>query len=118
MNIISVKEIAYLVKEERQNKGWTQAELAKRAAVSRDWLIGLEKAKPSVELSLVLRTLKALGLKLTAAPSKPPSNPFSIYLESLKFKDEDKPTPSNLSRFIDNLQSKDNQKNTDQDNED
>ena len=87
MNIISAKDLAFLVKEERQNKGWTQAELSKRAAVSRDWLIGLEKAKPSVELALVLRTLKALGLKLTTAPTQTPSSGIANrYLDSLKFK--------------------------------
>ena len=84
MNIISVKEIAHLVREERKNKGWTQAELAKHAAVSRDWLIGLEQAKPSVELALVLRTLKALGLKLSANKTPSPSSLTSRYLDSLK----------------------------------
>ena len=84
MNIVSVKEIAHLVREERQNKGWTQAELAKRAAVSRDWLIGLEQAKPSVELSLVLRTLKALGLRLSATKLSPPTSLTNRYLDSLR----------------------------------
>lgn len=90
MNLSSVKEIAHLVKEERQNKGWTQAELAKRAAVSRDWLIGLEKAKSSVELALVLRTLKALDLKLAANKLSPQSSATSRYLDSLKSQDTSK----------------------------
>jgi transcriptional regulator with XRE-family HTH domain len=84
MNVISVKALAHLVKEERRSRGWTQAELAKRAGVSRDWMIGLEKAKPSVELALVLRTLKALELSLTASPSSPAVSPSSRYLDSLK----------------------------------
>ena len=92
MNVISVKELAHLVKKERQSKGWTQAELAKRAGVSRDWMIGLEKAKPSVELALVLRTLKALNLKLTATSSSPPASLTGRYLDSLKSRDSLKNT--------------------------
>ena len=66
VKIINVKNIAALVKQERKRRGWTQAELAMHSGVSRDWVIGLEKAKPTVELSLVLRTLKALRINLDA----------------------------------------------------
>jgi HTH-type transcriptional regulator/antitoxin HipB len=65
MNIINVKDLASLIKQERKARGWTQAELAERSGVSRDWIIALEQAKPSVELALVLRTLKALHLPLS-----------------------------------------------------
>jgi HTH-type transcriptional regulator/antitoxin HipB len=64
MNIISVKDLASLIKQERKARAWTQAQLAERSGVSRDWIITLEQAKPSVELALVLRTLKALNLPL------------------------------------------------------
>jgi len=64
MNIINVNDLASLIKQERKTRGWTQAELAERSGVSRDWIIALEQAKPSVELGLVLRTLKALNLPL------------------------------------------------------
>lgn len=84
MHITSAKDVASLIKEQRLSQGWTQAELAKRAGVSRDWLIGLEKAKPSVELALVLRTLKALGLQLDAARPAPSTSITSRYLQSLR----------------------------------
>lgn len=72
MNIISVKDLASLIKQERKIRAWTQAELAERSGVSRDWIIALEQAKPSVELALVLRTLKALNLPLAInKPSQP-----------------------------------------------
>ena len=72
MNIISVKDLASLIKQERKAHGWTQVELAGRSGVSRDWIIALEQAKPSVELALVLRTLKALNLPLAInKPSQP-----------------------------------------------
>jgi hypothetical protein len=45
MNIISVKELASLIKQERIARAWTQAELAERSGVSRDWIITLAQAK-------------------------------------------------------------------------
>jgi HTH-type transcriptional regulator/antitoxin HipB len=72
MNIINVNDLASLIKQERKTRGWTQAELAERSGVSRDWIIALEQAKPSVELALVLRTLKALNLPLSI--NKPNQN--------------------------------------------
>lgn len=65
MNIVSVKDLAVCIKQARNNRGWTQAQLAEQAGVSRDWVIGLEAGKTSVELGLVLRTMKALGLPLS-----------------------------------------------------
>lgn len=65
MNIVSVNDLAASVRQARRKLGWTQAELAERSGVSRDWIIGLEKAKPSQEIALVLRTLKALNLNLS-----------------------------------------------------
>jgi len=38
MNIISVKVLASLIKQERKSQGWTQLELAERSGVSRDRL--------------------------------------------------------------------------------
>jgi len=70
MKIISARDIAALVKQERKKLGWTQAELAMRSGVSRDWVIALEKGKPTLELGLVLRALKALGLSLDALSSR------------------------------------------------
>lgn len=64
-NVISISDLAALVRDVRKRRGWTQAELAERAGVSREWIIGLEKAKPSVEAVLVFRTLRALNLSLT-----------------------------------------------------
>jgi DNA-binding XRE family transcriptional regulator len=43
---------------------WSQQELASRAGVSRQWIVALERAKPTTELGLVLKTLAVLGLKI------------------------------------------------------
>lgn len=65
MKIVSVKDLVVCIHQARKDRGWTQAQLAEQAGVSRDWIIGLEKAKPTLELGLVLRTLKALNLPLS-----------------------------------------------------
>lgn len=73
INIISVKDHASITKQERKARAWTQAELAESSGVSRDWIIALEQAKPSVELALTLRTLKALNLPLAINQPKQPT---------------------------------------------
>ncbi|MGJ8639264.1 MAG: helix-turn-helix domain-containing protein [Opitutaceae bacterium] len=79
MNIISVKDLASLIKQERKARAWTQAKLAERSGVSRDWIIALEQAKPSVELALVLRTLKALNLPLVInKPNQPAQGEINL----------------------------------------
>lgn len=64
MTLTSVTDISALVRQARQDRGWTQVQLAEHSGVSRDWIIALEKAKPSLEIALVLRTLRALNLSL------------------------------------------------------
>ena len=73
INIISVKDHASITKQERKARACTQAELAESSGVSRDWIIALEQAKPSVELALILRTLKALNLPLAINQPKQPT---------------------------------------------
>lgn len=64
MKVITVKDLAACVVQARKKRGWTQAQLAVNSGVSRAWIIGLEKAKPTLEISLVLRTMKTLNLPL------------------------------------------------------
>ena len=44
--------------------GFSQAELAARAGVSRKWIYEFEAGKPNAELGLILRVFDALGLVL------------------------------------------------------
>lgn len=67
MKLNSSKDIGGLVRQARKDQDLTQLQLAERVGVSRDWIIRLEQGKGSVELALVLRTLKALGLSLRVA---------------------------------------------------
>jgi len=77
MNIVSVKDLTVCIKQARKNRGWTQAQLAEQAGVSRDWIIGLESGKSSVELGLVLRTMKALNLPLSIDQAQKRSEDFT-----------------------------------------
>lgn len=66
--IRTVRDLANTIRGHRRERGWTQAELARRAQVSRSWLIDVEAGKrPTVEFGRILRVLDALGIDLTTA---------------------------------------------------
>lgn len=49
----------------RRAQGLTQAELAERAGVGRQWLVAIEKGHDRAEIGKVLAVMSALGLHLT-----------------------------------------------------
>ncbi len=63
----SIREFAATARGRRQSLGLSQAELAVRARVSRQWIGEFEAGKPTAELALVLRLLDALELRLEVA---------------------------------------------------
>ena len=66
MKIKTVGTIGELVRDQRKQRGWSQSQLAEKAGVSRLWIGHLEKGKDTVELGLVLKTLRALEINLEA----------------------------------------------------
>lgn len=74
MRIKTVGTLGELVRDQRKQRGWSQSDLAEKAGVSRLWVGQFENGKDTVELGLVLKTLRALGLNLEASRLK--SNPF------------------------------------------
>jgi HTH-type transcriptional regulator / antitoxin HipB len=66
MKIKTVGTIGELVRDQRKQHGWSQSQLAEKAGVSRLWIGHLEKGKDTVELGLVLKTLRALEINLEA----------------------------------------------------
>lgn len=66
MIIRTSKELGSLVREYRSLRNLTQANLAASVGVSRKWLVDLERGKRTVDLSLVFRTLHALGVEIDA----------------------------------------------------
>jgi len=74
VRIKTIKSLGELVRDQRKQKGWSQSKLAQQAGVSRLWVGHLEGGKESVEVGLVLKTLRVLGLSLEASIQR--SNPF------------------------------------------
>lgn len=63
--IFTPHDLGVAVREARTAAGLTQAELAERADVSREWLIGLERGtRPRAELTKILGVLAALDQPL------------------------------------------------------
>jgi y4mF family transcriptional regulator len=64
MLIRTPADLGAAVRDRRKQLGLDQAELAARADVSRQWILGIERGRSRAELGLVLRTLDVLGLRL------------------------------------------------------
>lgn len=62
MIVRTARDLGAAVRDARLRQGWTQAELADRIDVSRQWLIALERGKASAELGAALRAVTALGM--------------------------------------------------------
>jgi HTH-type transcriptional regulator/antitoxin HipB len=81
MRIASARDLGLVVRQARQDRGQTQAELAAAAGVSRRWLSDLEAGKATAEIGLILRTLDALGVGLDAVSVQP--GPGELDLDAL-----------------------------------
>lgn len=69
----TVRDLGAAVRHRRREAGLTQAMLADRAGVSRQWLSGFESGKnPAAEVGKVLDVLTALGLALELVSVPPP----------------------------------------------
>ncbi len=69
------REVGALIRDVRTARGWTQADLAERAGVGRQWLVAVEHGRRSgAELGLVLRVLGALNVELAATVVASPSD--------------------------------------------
>jgi HTH-type transcriptional regulator/antitoxin HipB len=77
------KEIGALIRERRSHMNLSQHELAGKVGVSRAWIIALEKGKPSVQLGLVLQTLRELGIPLRAGAEANERNAEGIDIDAL-----------------------------------
>ena len=64
MIIRTTRDLAHLVRDRRSRLALTQANLAELVGVSRKWIVDLEAGKRTGDISLILRTIKALGLDL------------------------------------------------------
>jgi y4mF family transcriptional regulator len=78
MRIASARDLGLVVRQARQDRRQTQAELAAAAGVSRRWLSDIESGKAAAEFGLILRTLDALEVGLDAFPVRPGPDDFDL----------------------------------------
>ncbi|NOX29660.1 MAG: helix-turn-helix transcriptional regulator [Actinobacteria bacterium] len=65
MKMRNITEVGGLIQQRRTDLGLTQAQVAGRAGVSRDWVISIEKGRRlTVDFERLLRTLHVLGLTI------------------------------------------------------
>lgn len=64
MRARTVRDLGALVRVTRRARGLTQAELASRLGVSRDWVVRLERGHPRLEAQKVLDALTVLQMEV------------------------------------------------------
>ena len=72
-----------MIRQVRRMRGMTQEQLARAAAVGRQWIVAIEAGKARAELGKVLQTLAALDLTLSISGEGVPAvrkseNPIEI----------------------------------------
>jgi HTH-type transcriptional regulator / antitoxin HipB len=70
VRVSSIRDMAAAVRGRRLDLKLSQAELARRAGVSRKWISEFEAGKPAAEFGLVLRVLDELGIVLDLTDRK------------------------------------------------
>ena len=69
--ILTVGQLGQEVRRARRDLGLTQADLAKKALVSRRWLSQLECGHLGAEIGKIMRVVRALDLAVTLEPAPP-----------------------------------------------
>ena len=64
MLIRTPRDLGAAIRDRRQQRGWSQRELAERVGASRQWVNAVEIGKARTEVGLVLRALDALDVTL------------------------------------------------------
>jgi HTH-type transcriptional regulator/antitoxin HipB len=64
MIIRTTGDLAHLIRDRRSRLRLTQANLAELVGVSRKWIVDVESGNRAGDVSLILRTIKALGMDL------------------------------------------------------
>lgn len=85
MDVHNLRQLALAVRRRRIELRLSQAQLAARAHVSRQWVSEFEAGKATAELGLTLRLLDALDLRfqIAAAESAPSDDRDAIDLDDL-----------------------------------
>jgi len=71
MQIRTPLEFGLVIREKRRDRKLSQAELARKVGVSRQWIVGIERGKSRSELGPVLQTLNVLDISLSVDVERP-----------------------------------------------
>ncbi len=75
MRIRTPTDLGLVIRERRRALGLDQRTLAEHAAVSRQWIVAVERGKARAEVGLLLRVLGVLGIRLDASAENPAPAP-------------------------------------------
>jgi HTH-type transcriptional regulator / antitoxin HipB len=70
VRIANVRDLGLYIRDRRRDLHMTQAEAAAAAGVSQRWFSSLEGGKPTAEIGLVLKTMRALRLTIAVEPAE------------------------------------------------
>lgn len=65
MRVRAPVDVGLIIRRARRSRKMTQRQLARAAAVGRQWIVEIEAGKQRAELGAVLRTLAALDLSVS-----------------------------------------------------
>ena len=88
MRLRTPADFGAAIRDRRLRAGLTQAALARRVGVGRQWIVKVEKGKPGVPLALILRALDALNIALQTvegprSTKRSPGENKTVNLDSL-----------------------------------
>ena len=66
MRVRTPLDLGLIIRGRRRELGLSQSALAEKSGVGRQWLVAVERGKARAEIGLVLRTLAALDIELSA----------------------------------------------------
>jgi len=71
MRLRNPQDMGHLLKARRRALGLSQAQLAERVGISRQWVVALEKGNPGISIGTVFNSMNTLGLIMTVhSPDK------------------------------------------------
>lgn len=71
MRVRNTRELGILIRDARKSRRWSQADLAGRIGVSRNWVVSIEGGRPGAEVGLVLNALQVLDLSFSVSARAP-----------------------------------------------
>ncbi len=83
MQIRTTKDLGAAIRDRRKKKGLDQGELAELVGVSRRWVNEVEQGKSRAQISLILKTLDALGLNIFVETDDQPSGSGSYDIDTI-----------------------------------